>query len=167
MTQSSGFGIGLLLLALGRSEPANADGTLLTWSSRSIPGMTEARWEEAKKRDVAAILDLNRRASSWADCYEVALGAVQHRGDPALLQGLVEQLGDPTMRTLEGASQLVIWERISTGDLLFEGKGAQIDDDLFQVAGRPLSSGGALGRWRQHAEGEMGTPAQDVGHKGG
>lgn len=33
-------------------------------------------------------------------------------------------------------SRLIIWERISRGEILFEGQGVQIEDDLFQVAGR-------------------------------
>jgi hypothetical protein len=114
----------------------NADGTLMSWSPESIEGMTEARWEKAKKRKVAAVLELNLGATSWADCYEVLLGASQHRDDPDLVRGLVDQLGDRSMRALDATSQLVIWERIRTGEILFEGKGFQVDDDLFQVAGR-------------------------------
>ncbi len=31
---------------------------------------------------------------------------------------------------------MIIWERITLGDILFEGKGMQVTDDLFSVAGR-------------------------------
>ncbi|MFP9097841.1 hypothetical protein ACLI09_02200 [Flavobacterium sp. RHBU_24] len=40
------------------------------------------------------------------------------------------------MTKLKGTSRLIIWERITTGDIIFEGKGLVMDNDLFTVAGR-------------------------------
>ena len=64
------------------------------------------------------------------------VGANQHKDDKALLAGLVYQLVDPTERPLKDTDRLIIWERIISGEILFEGKGFQIEDDIFMVAGR-------------------------------
>jgi hypothetical protein len=37
---------------------------------------------------------------------------------------------------LEGTSRLIIWDRIISGDILFEGKGLVMDNDLYKVGGR-------------------------------
>ena len=37
---------------------------------------------------------------------------------------------------LAGTKRLIVWERITSGEILFEGMGREIDDDVFRVAGR-------------------------------
>jgi len=49
---------------------------------------------------------------------------------------LAEQLTNKTETKLKGTSRLIIWDRISNGDITFEGKGLVFDNDLFTVAGR-------------------------------
>lgn len=128
----------LLALAVASLYPvgASADGTLVSWSPNHIPGMTEERWDKAKERPPQKILELNLSAKTWADCYEVALGVSTHKDNDELTHHLVEQLLDSSVTKLSGTSQLVIWERIARNEILFEGKGLQIEDDLFSVAGR-------------------------------
>ena len=125
-----------LIVAASAASMASAEGTLVAWSPQSIEEMTDERWSAAKTRDAAAILHLNVRASSWADCSEVLLGANAQPENESLTQGLVGQLSDRAASALSGTSQLIIWERISSGEILFEGKGYQVEDDLFRVAGR-------------------------------
>src|SRR5690606_30244394 len=56
--------------------------------------------------------------------------------DTSYLKSLTNQLTNKTETKLKGTSRLIIWDRISNGDITFEGKGLVIDNDLFTVAGR-------------------------------
>jgi len=124
------------LIALLVPASSSADGMLIAWSPQDLEGMTEARWNAASGRSVEAILELNLKARTWPEVYEVALGANANKGSKRLLDGLVAQLADTTETKLTKTSRLIVWERITSGDVLFEGKGLQVDDDLFLVAGR-------------------------------
>ena len=118
------------------SSTVMADGILISWGPQTLEGMTEDRWEAAKTRSVKQILALNQAVQTWPEAYEVLLGANQKKDDAALLRGLVQQVTDKTDVTLKHTSRLIIWERIMSGDIFFEGKGLQVDDDLYTVAGR-------------------------------
>lgn len=126
----------LLLLLAVAAQPANADGILLTWSPRDITGITEQSFNEAKKAKVEDVLSKNLKITSWSDTYLVALGANANKTDKNLLSGLISQLTDNTKVSLKDTNKLIIWERITSGEILFEGKGFQVDDDLFTPAGR-------------------------------
>jgi hypothetical protein len=117
-------------------SPALADGILMSWSPNSLHGMTEQRWETAKKQSVENVLDANKKVATWPEAYMCLLGANQHKDDKALLVGLASQLVDSTERALKDTNRLIIWERITAGEILFEGEGFQIEDDIFTVAGR-------------------------------
>lgn len=52
------------------------------------------------------------------------------------LKSLTSQLTNLTTTKLKGTSRLIIWDRISTGEIIFEGKGLIYNNDLFTVAGR-------------------------------
>lgn len=116
--------------------PARADGILVSWSSNTVVGVTEQAFNEAKQASVEQILRKNLTATSWADAYLLMVGAMMHQRDQALLTGLTEQLTSTGKAGLTGTSRLIIWERITSGEILFEGKGYQVDDDLFGIAGR-------------------------------
>lgn len=152
-----------------------ADGTLIAWGSQDIEGMTKSRWNEAKTRTVDQVLELNLRATTWAEVYDAILGANANSKNVALRDGLVAQLTNRQVTKLNGTNRLIIWERIASGEILFDGKGMQIDDDLFSVAGRanwvlrrvfkkyygtvrPNSTARALGalqaKWRKSFTGE-------------
>ena len=115
---------------------ARADGILLSWSGRDVQGVSEQAFNEAKKLDAEGIVKKNLSVRSWADAYLLAVASSSRKDDRALLSALVSQLSDQTKTPLQGTSRLIIWERITSGEILFEGKGLQIDDDLFSVAGR-------------------------------
>lgn len=121
----------VLSLCLGS---ASADGILLTWSG--VPGITEQAFNAAKQLSVEAILRKNLEVSSWPDAYLLMVGATQHKEDRTLRTGLVAQLTVGSKAELKSTSRLIIWERISSGEIQFEGKGYQVSDDLFTVAGR-------------------------------
>ncbi len=113
-----------------------ADGVLMSWSANSLEGMTAERWEVAKKRSVQEILEANRTAKTWPDAYLCLVGANERKDDKSLLTGLITQLADSTERPLSGTGGLILWERIAKREIVFEGKGLHVQDDLFSVAGR-------------------------------
>jgi hypothetical protein len=128
------------LLALGLcllvSSRARADGVLIAWGGQDLDGMSEERWEAAKKQPCQWVLEHNRSVESWPEVYLLALAAKRNLQCKELLPGLVAQLSDGSERKLTQTRRLIIWERITSGDLVFDGQGLQVADDLFTVAGR-------------------------------
>ena len=129
----------LALLALVLSlwpQSVSADGILLSWSASAVPGITEQAFNAARQLSVEAILKKNLEVSSWPDAFLAMVGAAQHKEDRILLKGLVAQVTNKAKVEMKATNRLIIWERISSGEIQFEGKGYQVTDDLFTVAGR-------------------------------
>lgn len=118
------------------THTAHADGILLAWSARDVSRVTEQSFNEAKLISAEEILKKNLKVASWADAYLLMVGADVHKEDKNLLNGLISQIANNAKVKLKDTTKLVIWERIKSGEILFEGKGYQISDDLFTVAGR-------------------------------
>ena len=115
---------------------ARADGVLISWSARDVPGLTEQAFKEAQQLTAEKILQNNLAVTSWPDAFLVMVASNVRKDDKQLLAGLVAQISDLTTVKLKNTSRLIIWERIASGEILFEGKGYQVDDDLFSIAGR-------------------------------
>lgn len=131
------FTVLLLALSLGLlSFTAYADGILLSWSTRDVPGITEQSFNAAKQLKAEEILKKNLEVSSWADSFLLMVGANSHKEDQSLLKGLIAQITNNSKVELKATNRLIIWERITSGEIQFEGKGYQVSDDLFTVAGR-------------------------------
>ena len=113
-----------------------ADGVLLSWSPRDVPGITEQSFNDAKQWSAEQIAQKNLVVSTWADAFLLAAASSPKKDDKQLLAGMVSQLTNTKKSSLTNTSRLIVWERITSGELLFEGKGYQIDDDIFSVAGR-------------------------------
>jgi len=126
----------LLIISVFFSLDALADGILISWSANNLTGMTQERFENAKKWTASDILNKNLQADNWPETYLLLVAAIQHKGDKSFINDLIKQLNNNSEVKLRLTSRLIIWERITKGDILFEGKGMQIDDDLFKVAGR-------------------------------
>lgn len=126
----------MLLLFVFAAGQVRADGILLSWSASSVPGVTEQSFSDAKKLNAAQILVKNIKAGSWLDAFLVMVAATGSKDDKNFLKSLAGQLTDKTTAPLKNTSRLIIWERITSGEIMFEGKGYQVDDDLFSVAGR-------------------------------
>jgi hypothetical protein len=118
------------------SQPANAEGILVTWSAGDVPGITERSFNAAKQLKSEEIPKKNLEVSSWADAFLLMVGANSHKEDKSLLQGLIPQIANKAKVELKAMNRLIIWERITSGEIQFEGKGYQVSDDLFTVAGR-------------------------------
>lgn len=111
-----------------------ADGTLMSWGMKDLVGMTEERFENSKTWNIDQILKKNKEVTDWTEVYLLLVAANEKKEE--ILPRLIQQLKDTSQTNLVNTSRLIIWERITNGDILFEGKGMQINDDLFTVAGR-------------------------------
>jgi hypothetical protein len=138
VSMKSKFQVGLLLLTLLLSaQKASADDLMGAWNVRDVQGVTEKDIEAARRLGVADVEKRNLKVASWADAFLTMVGANQHKGDKVLLSALIAQLTDKTKTDLKNTSRLIIWERVTTGEILFDPMGGyQINDDLFTVAGR-------------------------------
>ncbi|RYG65842.1 hypothetical protein EON80_16570 [bacterium] len=74
--------------------------------------------------------------NEWVDVFLLLIASQQYKTDDGFLEDISTKILDNTVTKLTNTSRLIIWERIITGDILFEGKGYQTSDDLFQVSGR-------------------------------
>lgn len=134
---SDKFKLPLCLLAICLlAQIVNADGVLLSWSARDVPGVTEQSFNAAKQFKTEEVLKKNLEVNTWADAFLLMVAAGQHKEDKVLLKGLSSQITNKAKVDLKSTNRLIIWERISSGEILFEGKGYQVGDDLFTVAGR-------------------------------
>lgn len=112
------------------------EGILLSWSPNNIKFLTQERFLAASKMSSQEIIQNNLTAKTWCDAYLLLIVSTQHKDDSLFLKSLIQQITNHQETKLEGTSRLIIWERIISGEILFEGKGYQVDDDLFSVAGR-------------------------------
>lgn len=128
-------GIFTILLVFFGSK-AFADGRLLSWSPQDVQGVTEQSFNEARGIKPDKLAEKNLAVKSWADAFLLMIGATVHKDDAAVRKAFAAQLTNGSKVSLERTSRLIVWERIISGEILFEGKGYQCDDDLFTVAGR-------------------------------
>ena len=115
---------------------AKGDGVLLSWSPGDVPGVTEASFNAAKSLAAEEIPKKNLTLSSWPEAFLLMVSANQNKANQSLLKALALQLTNTTKADLKATNRLIIWERITTGEIQFEGKGYQVTDDLFTVSGR-------------------------------
>jgi hypothetical protein len=124
------------VLICGLSPSTYADGILIAWGSGDVPGVTEQSFNAAKQLSVDAVLKRNLEVATWPEAYLMMVGANQHKDDKRLLNGLVSQINNKTKVDLRLTRKLIIWERITSGEIQFQGTGYHVSDDLFTVAGR-------------------------------
>lgn len=118
------------------AQVIKADGILLSWSPRDVPGLTEEAFNAARSVGADEIPKKNLTVGSWPEAFLLMVAANQHREDKTLFKALISQLTNNTKGDLKATNKLIIWERITSGEIQFEGKGYQVTDDLFTVAGR-------------------------------
>ncbi len=96
--------------------------------------MNNEKFEAAKSWPAGYIIEKNLTVDNWPETY--LLGVAAKRKKDSVIGLLIDQLENATITKLRLTSRLIVWERIISKDILFEGKGLQVDDDLFSVAGR-------------------------------
>ena len=94
-------------------------------------------YEEAQKLTASELLNKNLNDKSWSAVFLTLNASINNYSkDSIYLKALANQIANNTETKLEGTSRLIIWDRIISGDIIFEGKGLVIDNDLFAVGGR-------------------------------
>lgn len=110
---------------------------LTSWGQQNIENYTRELYNAAQKLTTSELLSKNVNDKSWSAVFLTLNASVNNYSkDTAYLKALAEQITNTTETKLEGTSRLIIWDRIISGDIIFEGKGLVIDNDLFQVGGR-------------------------------
>lgn len=117
--------------------PCFSQKLLVSWSQQNIENYTKEMYDAAQKLSSSELLAKNLTDNSWSAVFLTLNASVNNYSkDTAYLKGLAGQLTNKTETKLEGTSRLIIWDRIISGDILFEGKGLVMDNDLFQAGGR-------------------------------
>ncbi len=110
---------------------------LMSWSQQNIENYTKEMYDEAQNLSTTQLLNKNVKDQYWSEVFLTLNASINHHSkDKEYLKSLSDQLTDKTETKLKGTSRLIIWDRISNHDLLFEGKGLVFENDLFTVAGR-------------------------------
>lgn len=110
---------------------------LTSWSQQNIENYTKQMYDEAQKLTTTELLSKNLNDKSWSAVFLTLNSSINnYKTDKNYLQSLANQLTNRTETKLEGTSRLIIWDRIISKDIIFEGKGLVIDNDLYLVAGR-------------------------------
>jgi len=110
---------------------------LTSWSQQNIENYTKEMYDEAQKLTPTELLSKNVSDNSWSAVFLTLNASINnYKTDKVYLKALANQVSDRTETKLEGTSRLIIWDRIITKDIIFEGKGLIIDNDLYLVAGR-------------------------------
>lgn len=110
---------------------------LTSWNQQNIENYTKEMYDHAQKLTPTELLEKNKNDTYWSEVFlTLNASANNYSKDTGYLKGLAAQITNRHETKLKGTSRLIIWERIATGDIIFEGKGLVIDNDLFTVAGR-------------------------------
>lgn len=110
---------------------------LTSWSQQNIENYTKEMYDEAQKLTSAELLTKNLNDKSWSAVFLTLNASINnYTRDNDYLNSLANQLTNKTETKLEGTSRLIIWDRIISKDIIFEGKGLVIENDLFTVSGR-------------------------------
>jgi hypothetical protein len=110
---------------------------LVSWGQQTIEGLTEEKFNDAQKLTSEQLLKKNVNDKTWCDIFLTLNSSVNNQTkNKDYLKGLTDQIINKKITLLEGTSKLIIWDRIISGDILFEGKGLIIENDLFTTAGR-------------------------------
>lgn len=126
-----------LLLAAFCVCPALSQGVLISWSQQNIENYTKEMYDAAQKLSPHELLEKNLEDNSWSAVFLTMNASVnKFARDTSYLKGLAAQVIDRSEARLEGTSRLIIWDRIISGEITFEGKGLVMDNDLFKVGGR-------------------------------
>ena len=127
----------LLILLVITFNLSYSQKLLTSWSQQNIENYTKEMYDEAQKLTSIELLSKNVNDKSWSSIFLTLNASVNnYKNDKDYLKSLANQVTNKSETKLEGTSRLIIWDRIISADIIFEGKGLVIDNDLFTVAGR-------------------------------
>lgn len=126
----------LILLTIS-SYKSFSQRLLTSWSQKDIENYTREMYDQAQNLTTSELLIKNLNDKTWSAVFLTLNASVNNYSkDNDYLVKLADQVTNTTETKLEGTSRLIIWDRIINGDIIFEGKGLVIDNDLFKVGGR-------------------------------
>lgn len=110
---------------------------LTSWSQQNIENYTKEMYDEAQKLTSSELLSKNLNDKTWSAVFLTLNASVNNYSkDSNYLKELANQISNSKETQLQGTSRLIIWDRIISGDIIFEGKGLVIDNDLYKAGGR-------------------------------
>lgn len=127
-----------LLLALSCCWYLNTAqaGILMYWGPRDLNGMAETEFNAAKSWSMEKIIQTLSTTTDWPQLYLAEVSAQKYKKNKQFIHELISLTSDNRVIELHNTSRLIIWPRITSGEIFFEGPGAQLNDDIFHVAGR-------------------------------
>jgi hypothetical protein len=129
--------IGVLILLIYCLNGAYSQKILISWGQKDIEGWIKEKYDDAQTLTSEQSLERNVTAKNWSDFFAIMNASVNnYSSNQEYLNDLVEQITDMTETKLQGTSRLIIWERIISEDIIFEGKGIIIENDIYKVGGR-------------------------------
>lgn len=124
----------IILICVLFSQQLMAEGILVSWGGKDLIGMTQERFEAAKSWTPEFIDQKIVTVDNWPEVYLLMVASSKQKD--SVIDLLINHLTNLKETKLALTSRLIIWDRIITKDIFFEGKGLQIGDDLFTLAGR-------------------------------
>lgn len=126
-----------LFLLICFCEFSYSQNILASWSQQNIENYTKEKYDEVQSLSSSDLATKNINDKSWSDVFLTLNASLNNYSkNKDYLDTILSQITDQTVTKLEGTSRLIIWERIISKDITFEGKGLIISNDLFTVAGR-------------------------------
>lgn len=127
----------ILLLLITFCQNSFSQKLLTSWSQQDIENYTKEMYDNAQKLTTSELLSKNINDKSWSSVFLTLNASVNnYKEDKNYLTELAKQITNVEETKLEGTSRLIIWDRIISGDIIFEGKGIVIFNDLYKVGGR-------------------------------
>ncbi|MEZ4794473.1 MAG: hypothetical protein R2773_03185 [Flavobacteriaceae bacterium] len=116
---------------------SHSQSRLVSWSQSNIENYTKEMYDKAQKLSTEELLEKNLNDVYWSEIFLTLNASVNnYKSDIEYHKQLANQITNEKETQLKGTSRLIIWDRITSGDIIFEGKGIVIDNDLFKVGGR-------------------------------
>ncbi|MDF7813252.1 hypothetical protein [Hymenobacter sp. YC55] len=127
----------LVILLLFVFDKSLCQNVLVSWSQQNIEGLTKEKYDLAQRFSAEQLVHKNVNDASWCDVFLTLNASVNNYSkDITYLRKIADQITDNQETKLIGTSRLIIWNRVASNDLLFEGKGLIVHNDLFKVSGR-------------------------------
>ena len=129
--------ITILLILITFGQELYSQKLLTSWSQQDIENYTKEMYDNAQKLTTTELLTKNINDDSWSSVFLTLNASVNnYKENKDYLIELAKQITNVEETKLEGTSRLIIWDRIITGDITFEGKGLVLSNDLYKVGGR-------------------------------
>lgn len=127
----------ILLILITFGQELYSQKLLTSWSQQDIENYTREMYDNAQMLTTTELLTKNINDDSWSSVFLTLNASVNnYKDNNEYLIALAKQITNIEETKLKGTSRLIIWDRIITGDITFEGKGLIIFNDLFKVCGR-------------------------------